>query len=40
MTVKKEISSMRTKLFIVITGLGSLLATVPVWAHHAFGLGV
>lgn len=36
MTVKKEIGSMRTKLFIMITGLGLLLAAVPVWAHHAF----
>lgn len=27
---------MRTKLFMVMTGLGLLLAAVPVWAHHAF----
>ena len=27
---------MRTKLFVLITGVGLLLAAVPVWAHHAF----
>ena len=27
---------MRTKLAIVLTGVGLLLAAVPVWAHHAF----
>jgi hypothetical protein len=27
---------MRTRLFVVMTGLGLLLAAVPVWAHHAF----
>jgi hypothetical protein len=27
---------MRTRLFVTITGVGLLLATVPVWAHHAF----
>jgi hypothetical protein len=27
---------MRTKLFAVVTGVGLLLAAVPVWAHHAF----
>ena len=26
----------RTKLAVVITGVVLLLATVPVWAHHAF----
>jgi Family of unknown function (DUF6152) len=27
---------MRTRLAVVIAALGSVLATVPVWAHHAF----
>jgi Family of unknown function (DUF6152) len=27
---------MRTKLFVVMTGLGLVLMAVPVWAHHAF----
>jgi len=27
---------MRTKLFVVMTGLGLVLTTGPVWAHHAF----
>jgi len=27
---------MRTKLFATVTGVGLLLAAVPVWAHHAF----
>jgi hypothetical protein len=27
---------MRTKLALVIAGLGVMLASVPVWAHHAF----
>jgi hypothetical protein len=27
---------MRTKLFVVIAGLGLVLTAVPVWAHHAF----
>jgi len=27
---------MRTKILALITGLGLLLAAVPVWAHHAF----
>jgi hypothetical protein len=27
---------MRTKLAVVITGVVLLLATVPVWGHHAF----
>jgi hypothetical protein len=27
---------MRTKLFAMVTGVGLLLAAVPVWAHHAF----
>jgi|SRR5712691_11055676 len=27
---------MRTKLFVMATGFGLLLAAVPMWAHHAF----
>ena len=27
---------MRTKLFVMVTGVGLLLAAGPVWAHHAF----
>ena len=27
---------MRTKILALITGIGLLLAAVPVWAHHAF----
>jgi len=27
---------MRTKLFVVMTGLGLVLTAGPVWAHHAF----
>ena len=27
---------MRKKLFVLITGVGMLLAAAPVWAHHAF----
>ena len=27
---------MRTKLLALITGIGFLMAAVPVWAHHAF----
>jgi len=27
---------MRTKLAIVLTGVGLLLAAAPMWAHHAF----
>jgi hypothetical protein len=27
---------MRTRLFVMVTGVGLLLAAVPVWAHHAF----
>jgi len=27
---------MRAKVLAVITGVGLLLAAVPVWAHHAF----
>ena len=27
---------MRTKLLVMVTGVGLLLAAVPVWAHHAF----
>ena len=27
---------MRTRLFVIVTGVGLLLAAVPVWAHHAF----
>ena len=27
---------MRTSLFVAVTGVGLLLAAVPVWAHHAF----
>ena len=27
---------MRTKLAVVVSALGLLLAAVPVWAHHAF----
>ena len=27
---------MRTKLFVMATGVGLLLAGGPVWAHHAF----
>ena len=27
---------MRTKLLVVVSGIGMLLAAVPVWAHHAF----
>ena len=27
---------MRTKLLVIIAGVGLALAAVPVWAHHAF----
>ena len=27
---------MRTRLLVVVAGVGLLLAAVPVWAHHAF----
>ena len=27
---------MRTRLLVLVTGMGLLLAAVPVWAHHAF----
>jgi hypothetical protein len=27
---------MRKRLFVLITGIGMLLAVAPVWAHHAF----
>ncbi len=27
---------MRTKLMVVVAAVGLVLATVPVWAHHAF----
>ena len=27
---------MRTRLFVIVTGAGLLLAAAPVWAHHAF----
>ena len=27
---------MRTKLALVVAGVGVLLASVPVWGHHAF----
>jgi hypothetical protein len=27
---------MRTKLFILIIGVGLLVSTIPAWAHHAF----
>ena len=27
---------MRTRLLVLITGVGLLLAAVPTWAHHAF----
>ena len=27
---------MRTKLFLVLAGMGLLVSTMPVWAHHAF----
>jgi Family of unknown function (DUF6152) len=27
---------MRTKLAVVVAGVGLLLAAVPLWAHHAF----
>ena len=27
---------MKTKLVVVVAGVGLLLAVVPVWAHHAF----
>src|SRR5712692_789026 len=27
---------MRTKLLVMATGVGLLLAAAPVWAHHAF----
>jgi hypothetical protein len=27
---------MRNRLFVLITGVGILLAAAPVWAHHAF----
>ena len=27
---------MRTKLVLVVTAVGLLMAAVPVWAHHAF----
>ena len=27
---------MRTRLFAIVTGVGLLLAAVPVWAHHSF----
>jgi hypothetical protein len=27
---------MRKRLFVLMAGVGMLLATAPVWAHHAF----
>ncbi len=27
---------MRTRLLVLATGVGLLLAAVPIWAHHAF----
>ena len=27
---------MRTRLFVIVTGVVLLLAAVPVWAHHSF----
>src|SRR6266850_7701846 len=27
---------MRTKLLILVTGIGLLMSAVPLWAHHAF----
>src|SRR5438046_8786440 len=27
---------MRTRLLVLVTGVGLLLAAVPAWAHHAF----
>ena len=27
---------MRTRLLVIVVGLGLLTAAVPVWAHHAF----
>ena len=27
---------MKTRLFVMVTGAGLLLAALPVWAHHAF----
>ena len=27
---------MRTKLVVIVTALGLLVAAVPAWAHHAF----
>ena len=27
---------MRTRLLVLVTGVGLLLAAVPTWAHHAF----
>jgi len=27
---------MRTKLLVMVTGVGLFLAVAPVWAHHAF----
>ncbi len=27
---------MRTRLFVMVAGVGLLLAAAPVWAHHAF----
>src|ERR1700680_1503722 len=28
---------MRTRLLVVVTGVGLLVAAAPTWAHHAFG---
>src|ERR1700680_3258064 len=34
--LKQKGQQMRTKLFVMIAGLGLLVAAVPAWAHHAF----
>src|SRR5438093_9556668 len=36
MLTEEEGEHMRTKLLVIVTALGLLLAAVPAWAHHAF----
>src|SRR5258708_33529642 len=33
---KQKGAQMRTRLLVIVVGLGLLTAAVPVWAHHAF----
>jgi hypothetical protein len=35
-TPKKETNRMRTKLSLVLAGMGMVLSVSPLWAHHSF----